>query len=57
MFPDLTGRSSNYFEFISVCGVRECFNFTLLQVAVQVFPHHLFKKLSFLCCIFIFFVD
>ena len=30
----LTFRSLIHFEFIFVCGVRKCFNFILLHVAV-----------------------
>ena len=40
-----------HFEFIFVCGVRECSNFILLHVAVQFSQHHLLKRLSFLHCI------
>ena len=32
-----------HFEFIFVCGVRECSNFIVLPVGVQFFQHHLFK--------------
>ena len=42
-----------HFEFIFVHGVRECSNFILLHVAVQFSQHHLFKRLSFLHCIFL----
>ena len=31
----LTFRSLIHFEFISVCGVRECSDFTLLPIAIQ----------------------
>ena len=48
---DLTFRSQIHFEFIFVYGVRECFNFILLHVAVQFSQHHLLKRLSFLHCI------
>ena len=51
MFSDLTLRSLTHFEFIFVCGVRECSNFILLHVAVQFSQHHLLKWLSFLHCI------
>ena len=34
-----------HFEFIFVYGVRKCFNFILLHVAVQFSQHHLFKRL------------
>ena len=50
---DLTSRSLIHFEFIFVCGIRECFNFILLHVAVQFPQHHLLKRLSFLYCIFL----
>ena len=41
------------FEFIFVHGVRECSNFVELHVVVQLFQHHLLKRLSFLHCIFL----
>ena len=44
----LTSRSLIHFEFISVCGVRECSNFILLPVALQFSPHNLLKRPSFL---------
>ena len=44
----ITFRSLIYFEFIFVYGVRKCFNFILLHVAVQISQHHLLKRLSFL---------
>ena len=34
-------------------GVRECSNFVLLHVAVQFSQHHLLKRLSFPCCLFL----
>ena len=49
----LTFRSLIHFEFIFVYGVRECSNFILLHVAVQISQHHLLKRLSFLHCIFL----
>ena len=42
-----------HFEFIFVYDVRECFNFILLNIAVQFSQHHLLKRLSFLQCIFL----
>ena len=45
----LTFRSLSHFEFIFVCGVKECSNFIFLHVAVQFSQHHL-KRLSFLYC-------
>ena len=41
----LTFRSLIHFDFIFVCGVRKCSNFTLLHVAVQFSQHHLLKSL------------
>ena len=49
----LTSRSLIHFEFILVYGIRQCFNFILLHVAVQFSQHHLLKRLSFLHCIFL----
>ena len=45
----LTFRSLSHFEFIFVCGVKECSNFIFLHVAVQFSQHHL-KRRSFLYC-------
>ena len=42
-----TFRSLIHFEFGSVHGVRECSNFILLDVAVQLFQQHLLKRLVF----------
>ena len=53
MVSCLIFRSLNHFEFIFVCGVRECSNFIDLRVAVQLSQQHLLKRLSFLCCIFL----
>ena len=47
----LTFRPLIHFEFIFVYGVRECYNFILLHVAVQFSQRHLFKRLSFLHCV------
>ena len=49
----LTFRSLIHFEFIFVCGVRECSNFILLHVDVQFSQHYLLKRLSILPCIFL----
>ena len=46
-------KSLSHFEFIFVCGIRECSNFIDLHAAVQFFQHHLLKRLSFLCGIFL----
>ena len=40
-------RSLILFEFIFVCGVRECSNFVLLHVAVQFSQTHLLKDCLF----------
>ena len=42
-----TFRSLIHFEFIFVYGVRKCFHFILLHVAVQFSQHHLLKRLVF----------
>ena len=42
----LTFRSLIHFEFIFVYGVRVCFNFILLYVAVHFSQQHLLKRLS-----------
>ena len=49
----LTFRSLIHFEFIFVYGVRKCYNFIFLQVAVQISQHHLLKRLSLPHCIFL----
>ena len=49
----LTFMSLIHFEFIFVYGVRRCSNVILLHVAVQFSQHHLLKRLSLLCCIFL----
>ena len=43
-------RSLIHFEFIFVCGARQCSSFVLLQVVDQFSQHHLLKRLSFLHC-------
>ena len=40
-------RSLIHSEFIFVYGVRECYNFILLYVAVQFFQHHLTEETVF----------
>ena len=40
----LTFRSLIHFEFIFVCGVRECSSFILLQMVDQFSQHHLLKR-------------
>ena len=47
----ITFRSLIHFEFIFVYGVRKCFNFILLHVAVQFSQNYLLKRLSFLYCV------
>ena len=46
-------RSLINFEFIFVNDVRKCSNFILLCVVDQFFQDHLWKRLSFLHCIFL----
>ena len=53
MISDLTFRSLIHSELIFLYGVRECSNFIVLHIAVQFSQHHLFKRLSFLHCIFL----
>ena len=55
MVSCLIFRSLKHFEFIFVYGVMECPNFINLQVAAQYSHHHLLKRLSFLCCIWLLF--
>ena len=43
----LTFRFLIHFEFIFMHGVRECFSFILLHVAVQFSQHHLLKRLFY----------
>ena len=52
MVSGLTFRSLTHFEFIFVYSVKECFNFFLLQVAVQ-FPSMAYGRdhLSLYCTI------
>ena len=49
----LTLRSLIHFDFIFVYGIRECSNFILLYVSVQILQHHLLTSLSFLHYIFL----
>ena len=49
----LTFRSLIHFAFIFVYGVRKCYNFILLRVAVHFSQHHLLKRLSVPHCIFL----
>ena len=49
----LTFRLLIRFEFIFVYGVRKCYNFILLNVAVQFSQNHLLKRLSLPHCIFL----
>ena len=43
----LTFRSLIHFEFIFVCGVRECSSFIVFLVAILFSQDHLLKRLSF----------
>ena len=51
-----TYMSIIHFEFIFVYDVRGYCNFILLHVAVQFSQHHLLKRLSFLHCVYSFFL-
>ena len=51
MVSSLAFRYLIHLEFIFVYGVRECFNFILVHVAVQVSRQHSLKRLSFLHCV------
>ena len=53
MVSCLTFKSLNHFEFIFVCGVRVCSNFTDFCEAVQLSQDHLLKKLYFFYRIFL----
>ena len=46
MVSCLIFMSLSHFEFIFLCGVRECSNFVDLHVAVQLPQNHLLKRLS-----------
>ena len=39
--------SLSHFEFIFLCGMRECANFIVLHVGIQLFQHYMLKRLSF----------
>ena len=52
IFPSLIFRPLIHFVFIFVYGVRKCFNFILLHMAVQLSQHHLLMMISFLHCMF-----
>ena len=49
----LTFRSLIHLKFIFVYGVRNCYNFILLHVAIQFSQHHLLKRSSLPYCIFL----
>ena len=44
MVPGLSFRSLTHFEFIYVCSVRECSNFTVLHVATQFSQHTTYER-------------
>ena len=50
--PGLNFGSLTNFEFIWGCGARDCSWFILLYVAFYFPQRHLWKRLSFLCCIY-----
>ena len=47
MVSYLIFKSFSHFEFIFVCGMRECSNFIDLHAAIWLYPHYLLKRLSF----------
>ena len=49
----LTFKSLNHFNYIFVYDLRECSNFIILHVTVQLSSHHLLKRLFFLYCLFL----
>ena len=51
MVSCLIFNSLSHFEFIFVCGVRECSYFINLHVSIQLSQHHFLKRLFFLHCI------
>ena len=53
MVSCLIFKSWNHFWVYSVYGVRELSHFIVLHIAVQLYQHHLLKRLSFLHCIFL----
>jgi len=53
ILPGLTFRSLIHFEFIFMCGIRECSSFILLYGADQFSQNHLWKRMSFLHYIFL----
>ena len=46
-------KSLSHFQFVFVYGVWEYSHFIDFHVAVQLFQHHLLKRLSFLCSIYL----
>ena len=53
MVSCLVFKSLSYFEFIFVCGVRVCSNFTDLRATVELSPHYLLKRVTFSHWIFL----
>ena len=49
----VTFKSLNYFEFISVCGIRECSNFIMLHVAVDFSQHSLLTEETILSLFYV----
>ena len=47
MVSCLTFKSLSHFEFIFLCSMRACSNFTDLYATVQLSQHHLLKRQSF----------
>ena len=53
VMSSISFRPLIHFEFIFVCGIRECYNIILLHVAVQFSWLHFLKRQSFLLYILI----
>ena len=49
----VTFRSLIHFEFISLCDIREYFNFILLHVAILLSQHHFLQRVPYLFSIFL----
>ena len=47
MVSCLIFKSLSHFEFILVHGMRECSNFIVLHVGIQLSQHYMLKRLSF----------
>ena len=53
MVSCLIFKSLNNFEFICICGMKNCANFNDLHEAIQFSQHHFLRRLTVLHCIFL----